>query len=166
MILFPGRHLIGVLECHHISYFEKLKLWAMFFSGFLRPSNYDRKKGTFIWPLVRMFGGSMSLDCFGGFLNQITTGKKGTVIWPSVAMFGGSVPWARIVLVGLLLCFLAGSLIKLQITTRKKRYSCLAIGWNVYYVLLTYYTLVDRPFTMTPWGIYPGRKILALKSGK
>jgi hypothetical protein len=41
-----------------------------------------------------MFGGSMSLDCFGGFLDQITTGKKGTVVWPSVAMsdcFGGFV---------------------------------------------------------------------------
>ncbi len=34
----------------------------------------------------------MSLDCFGGFLDQITTKKKGTVVWPSVAMldcFGG-----------------------------------------------------------------------------
>jgi hypothetical protein len=33
-----------------------------------------------------MFGGSISLDCFGGFLDQIITGKKGTVVWPSVAM--------------------------------------------------------------------------------
>ncbi len=44
---------------------------------------------------VGMFGGSMSLDCFGRFLDQkITTKKKGTVIWPSVAMsdcFGGFV---------------------------------------------------------------------------
>jgi hypothetical protein len=42
-----------------------------------------------------MFVGSMSLDCFGRFLDQkITTEKKGTVIWPSVAMpdcFGGIV---------------------------------------------------------------------------
>jgi hypothetical protein len=51
-----------------------------------------KKNGTVVWPLVRMFGGAMSLDCFGGFLNQITTGKKGTVVWPLVAMFGGSVP--------------------------------------------------------------------------
>jgi hypothetical protein len=39
-----------------------------------------------------MFGGSMSLDYFGGFLDQITTRKKETVIWPLVAMldcFGG-----------------------------------------------------------------------------
>jgi hypothetical protein len=39
-----------------------------------------------------MIWGSMSLGCFGGFLDQITTRKKGTVIWPSVAMsdcFGG-----------------------------------------------------------------------------
>ncbi len=61
-----------------------------------------RKKGTVVWPSVRMFGGSMSLECFGGFLDQITTGKmKGTVVWPSVAMFGGLVPCARIVLTGL-----------------------------------------------------------------
>jgi hypothetical protein len=36
-----------------------------------------RKKGTVVWPSVRMFGGSMSSDCFGGFLDQITAGKKG-----------------------------------------------------------------------------------------
>ncbi len=41
-------------------------------------SNYDRKKDTVVWPLVGMFGGSMSSDCFGGFLDQITTGKIGT----------------------------------------------------------------------------------------
>jgi hypothetical protein len=35
----------------------------------------------------------------------------------------------------------------------------------LYYVLLTYYTLVDRPSAMTPWGIYPGRKIPALSWG-
>jgi hypothetical protein len=50
------------------------------------------EKGTVVWPSVRMFGGSMILDCFGGFLDQFTAGKKGTVVWPSVAMFGGSVP--------------------------------------------------------------------------
>ena len=71
----------------------------------------------------------------------------------------------RIVLAGSLLCFLAGSLIKLQIMTKIKRYSCLAIGWNVYYVLLTYCTLVDRLSAMTPWGIYPGRKTPALTWG-
>ncbi len=32
----------------------------------------------------------------------------------------------------------------------------------LYYVLLTYYTLVDRPSTMMPWGTYPGREIPAL----
>jgi hypothetical protein len=64
----------------------------MFFGGFLRQSNYDQKKGTVVWPTVGMFRGSMSLDCCGGFLDQITTQKKGTVVWPSVAMtdyFGG-----------------------------------------------------------------------------
>jgi hypothetical protein len=38
----------------------------------LRPET----KGTVVWPSVRMFGGSMSSDCFGGFLDQITTRKK------------------------------------------------------------------------------------------
>ncbi len=56
-------------------------------------------------------------------------------------------------------------MIKLQIRTKKKRYSHLTISWNVYYVLLTYYTLVDRLSAMTPWGINPGRKILALTWG-
>ncbi len=60
----------------------------MFIGGFLRQSNYHRKKGTVVWPSVRMFGASMSLDCFGGFLDQIMTKKKPTVIWPLVAMFG------------------------------------------------------------------------------
>jgi hypothetical protein len=57
----------------------------------------------------------MSLDCFGGFLDQITTGKKVQL----------SDHWlqCRVVLVGSLRYFLVGSLIKLQITTRKKRYS-------------------------------------------
>jgi hypothetical protein len=69
-----------------------------------------QKKGTVVQPSLGIFGGSMSLDCFGGFLDQITTGKNCTVVWPLVAMsdcfgrFG----------------YLAGSLIKLQITTGKK----------------------------------------------
>jgi hypothetical protein len=52
------------------------------------------KKGTVVWPSVGMFRGSISSDCSGGFLDQITTGKKGTVLWPLVAMsdwFGGFV---------------------------------------------------------------------------
>ncbi len=36
--------LASVLECHHISYFEKWKLWAMFFGRFLHWWNYDWKK--------------------------------------------------------------------------------------------------------------------------
>ena len=58
------------------------------------------KNGTVVWPSVRMFGGSMRSDCFGGFLDQITTRKKGTVVWLLVAMFGGLVPCARIILRG------------------------------------------------------------------
>ncbi len=34
------------------------------------------KKKSVVWPLVGMFGGSMSSDFFGGFLDQITTGKN------------------------------------------------------------------------------------------
>jgi hypothetical protein len=70
------------------------------------------KKGTVVWPSVEMFGGSISSDCFGGFLNQITTGKK--------VQSSGHQKQCRIVLAGSLLCFFAGSLIKLQITTGKK----------------------------------------------
>jgi hypothetical protein len=69
-----------------------MKIMSYVFGEFLRRSNYNQKKGTVVWPSVRMFGGSMSLDCFGGFLDQIMTGKKSTVVWPSVAMFGGLVP--------------------------------------------------------------------------
>ncbi len=60
-----------------------------------------------------MFGGSISLDCFGGFLDQIKTGKK----------VQSSGHWLQcwIVLAGLLLCFLAGSSIKLQILTGKQK---------------------------------------------
>jgi hypothetical protein len=60
--------------------------------------------------------------CFltGSFVDQITTGKKGTVIWPSVRMFGGSMS---------LDCF--GGFLD-QILTREKKYSCLAIGCNVW----------------------------------
>jgi hypothetical protein len=103
------------------------------------------KKGTVVWPLVGMFGGSMSSDCFGGFLDQITTGKKGTVVWPLVAMsdcFGGFVAM-----------FFGGFLNQITNYNQKKRYSHLAIGWNIYYILLTHYTLVDRLSAMMPWGI-------------
>ncbi len=70
------------------------------------------KKVTVVWPLVGMFGGSISSDCFGGFLDQITTGKN--------KQMSGNWLQCPIVLAGLLLCFLAGSSIKLQIMTRKK----------------------------------------------
>ncbi len=56
--------------------FLKLKCgwWCLYF---------DR---TDCYLIVGMFGGSMSLDCFGGFFNQMTTVKKGTVVLLSVAM--------------------------------------------------------------------------------
>ncbi len=118
------------------------------------------KKDTAIWPSVRMFGGSMSLECFRGFLDQITTRKIkryshlaiGCNVWGAVSMCSD--------------CFDRLDCFDGFESTTGKRYSHLAISWNVYYVLLIYYTLVDRLSTMMPWGIYPGRKIPALTSGK
>ncbi len=75
----------------------------------LRP---EKTKGTVIWPSVKMIGGSISLDCFGGFLDQITTAKK--------VQSSGHWLQCRIVLAGPSLCFLVGSLIKLQIMTEIK----------------------------------------------
>ncbi len=74
-------------------------------------------------------------------------------------------PWAWIVLAGLSLCLFGGFLDQITNYDQKKRYSHLAIRWSVYYVLLTHYTLVDRPSAMMPWGIYPGRRIPALTWG-
>ncbi len=113
-----------------------------------------KKKGTVVWLLVGMFGSSMSSDCFGRFLDQDTTRKKGTVVWPLVAI---SDCFGRFVTM-----LFGGFLDKITNYNRKKRYSHLAISWNVYYILLTYYTLVDRLSAMKLWAIYPGRKIPAL----
>ncbi len=66
---------------------------------------------------------------------------------------------------GFVAMFFGGFLDQTTNYDRKKRYSCLAIGWNVYHILLTYYTLVDRPSAMMPRGIYPCRKIPALTWG-
>jgi hypothetical protein len=52
----------------------------------LRP----KKKGTVVWPSVGMFGGSMSSDCFGRFLDQITTGKKVQSSGHRLQCLGGS----------------------------------------------------------------------------
>jgi hypothetical protein len=87
---------------------ENYELW--FLAGSFVDQITTKKNGTVVWPSVGMFGGSISLDCFGGFLHQITIGKKGT-----------DHRWqCRIVLASSSLCVLAGSLIKLQITTGKK----------------------------------------------
>ncbi len=83
------------------------------------------KKGTVVWPSVGMFGGSISSDCFGGFLNQITTRKK--------VQSSGHRLQCRIVLAGSSLCFLAGSSIKLQVTTKKKG----TVVWLTYTVCNT-----------------------------
>ncbi len=75
------------------------------------------------------------LECLGvpsarivsaGSLIKLQPEKKGTVIWPSVAMSDFSA--------GLLLCFLAGSSIKLQITTEKKG----TVVWLAYTICNTH----------------------------
>ncbi len=48
------------------------------------------EKGTVVWPLVGMFGGSMSSDCFSGFLNQITTGNNVQLSGHRLQCLGGS----------------------------------------------------------------------------
>ncbi len=101
-----------------ISHFLKMKTMSYFFGRFLVNQITTGKKGTVVWLLVGMFGGSISLDCFGGFLDQITNRKKGTVAWPSVAMldcFGG-----------FLAMFCGGFLDQITNYDRKKRCSCLA----------------------------------------
>ncbi len=63
--------------------------------------------------------------------------EKGAVVWPSVAMFGG---FRELGLFWRVCCYVfrwvPWSNYKLR---PKKRYSRLAIGWNVYYLLLTHF---------------------------
>jgi hypothetical protein len=118
----------------------------MFFGGFLCRSNYNRKKGTVVWPSVGMFGGSMSLDCFGSFLDQITTGKKGTVVWPLVAMSD--------CFCGFVAMFFGGFLN--QITNYNWKKKVQLSGHWLECLLRTFDLLhprVDRPFAMTLRGI-------------
>ncbi len=130
----------------------------MFFGWFLCWSNYGWKKRCSCLAVGWNVWGFHELGLFRRVPWSIYGRKKGNsclAIGCNVGLF-----WRVCRYV-----FLAGSSIKLQITTGKKRYSRLAIGWNVYYILLTYYTLVDRPSAMTLWKIYPGRKIPALTWG-
>ncbi len=96
-------------------------------------SNYDWKKGTVVWPSVGMFGGSMSSDCFGGFLDQLiklqpeknvqSSGHRLQCLGVSMSLdcFGRFVAM-----------FFRRFLDQITNYNRKKKYSCLAIGWNVY----------------------------------
>ncbi len=96
----------------------------MFFGRFLRRSNYNRKK--------KIQSSVHRLECLGvqwawivsaGSLIKLRPEKKGTVVWPSVAMldcFGGFVAM-----------FFGGFLDQITNYDQKKRYSRLAIGWNV-----------------------------------
>jgi hypothetical protein len=101
----------------------------------------------------------MSLDCFGGFLDQIMTKKKRYSHLAISCNVWGVGSMSSDCFGGLVTMFFGGFLDQITNYDQKNRYSHLAIDWNVYYVLLTYYTLVDRPYAMTPWGKYPGRKI-------
>ncbi len=69
-------------------------------------------KSTVVWLSVGMSGGSMSLDCFSGFLYLITTGKK--------VQLSGYQLQCRIVLTGLLLCFFGGFLDQITNFNKKK----------------------------------------------
>ncbi len=110
---------------HHISYFEKWKLWAMFFGGFLRQSNYNRKK---LRP-------EKKVQSSGRRLKWISDNQPS-----AVSKYEHQLQWEKITtrkkryscLVGYVFCWVP-LLIKLRpekITTRKKRYSHLADGWN------------------------------------
>ncbi len=94
---------------------------------FLAGSSVDQittgKKGTVIWPSVGMFGGSISSDCFGGFLNQITTGKK--------VQLSGHWLQCLIILASLLLCFLAGSSIKLHKLRPEKKGTVVWLAYTI-----------------------------------
>ncbi len=127
-------------------------------------SNYNQKKVQSSGCRVECLGVPWARICFWRVPQSNYNRKKGTVVWPSVVMFGGfhelRLFW-RVCHYG----FWRVPRSNYKLRLEKKGYSCLAISWNVYYVLLTNYTLVDRPSAMTPWEIYPGRKIPALTSG-
>jgi hypothetical protein len=112
--------------------------WRVSSSIKLRPE----KKGTVVWPSVGMFGGSISSDCFSGFLNQIMTEKKGTVVWPSVAMsgcFGGFVAM-----------FFGRFLNQITNYDQKKRYSrlaCLHHLQHTEHFIFTMFVLKTRKYT-------------------
>ncbi len=80
----------------------------------------------------------MSLDFFGRFLNQITTRKKAQSSGHWLQCLGGSV---NLDCFGGFVAMFFGRFLD-QITNynqKKIRYSHLAIGWNVYYILLTHF---------------------------
>jgi hypothetical protein len=115
----------------------------MFFGGFLCQSNHDQKiKGTVVWLLIGIFWGSMSLDCFDGFLDQITTEKKVQLFGHQLQCLEGSMN--SDCFGGFFAMFFGGFLDQITNYDWKKRYSRLAIGWNVYYVLLTHFE----------WGLF------------
>jgi hypothetical protein len=72
-----------------------------------------------------MFGGfhKLKLNCFGGFLDQITTGKKVQSSGHRLECLGGSTSSSSD-------CFLRVP--RSNYDRKTKRYSRLAIGWNVW----------------------------------
>ena len=117
----------------HISYFEKWKLWAMFFGGFLRWSNYNREK--------KVQSSGHRLECLGVPWSWIVSAGSSIKLRPKkkVQLSGHWLQY-RIVLAGLSLCFFVGSLIKLQITTGKKvqlsghRLECLLCNFDSFWM--------------------------------
>jgi hypothetical protein len=83
-----------------------------FLAGFFVDQITTENKSTVVWLSVGMFGGSMSSDCFGGFLDQITTGKK--------VQSSGHRLQCRIILAGFSLCFFGGFLDQITNYHRKK----------------------------------------------
>ncbi len=136
----PNLHLLTLIGKSNKS--EQMQVWRdKYVWGFYVLASLliklQPEKGTVVLLSVGMFGGSMSSDSFGGILDRITTGKNGQQSGHRLLCLGGSMNLGFFG--GFVTMFFGGSLIKLQITTGKKRYSRLAIGWNVYYVLLTHF---------------------------
>ncbi len=90
MILFPGRHLMGVLECHQLTPPNKMvELKTTSYDVLSPEKNYDRKKRyshlAVGWNKSQINVCRVKIRT-PTMTGKITTGKKGTVIWPSVGI--------------------------------------------------------------------------------
>ncbi len=96
---------------------------SMFFGGFLRQSNYDRKKRYSCLAVGWNVWGFHELGLFWQVPQSNYNRKKGIVVWPSVTMLDC---FGRFVAM-----FFGGFLDQITNYDQKKRYSRLTIGWNV-----------------------------------